>query len=123
MVNPIFVHEAGINFDNDDDDDANVFRYCVFGAILKVWLDLSSIIWTSLIMFSVFATVVLKLTLESLKVEALYLLLAYVFPLTAACMYLLSYYSPAGLQLYGFSSYFCWFSDKSVRNNSVQFWL
>jgi hypothetical protein len=63
LVNPIFVHRGA------EDHLSDNYPYCIFGAILKVWLDLSSIIWTSLIIFSVFASVVLKInSLQSLKI-------------------------------------------------------
>jgi hypothetical protein len=56
----------------------------VFEGVLKVTSDLSSIIWTALIIYSAFASVVLKKTLDQAEIS--YLVLGYGFPLIFAIM-------------------------------------
>lgn len=51
---------------------------------MKVTFDLSSIIWTTLIIYSVYASISQKKRLENYEVY--YILVGFTFPLAVACM-------------------------------------
>lgn len=78
LLNPITIHTIETN------NGERTSGYCIFEGILKVTFDLSSIIWTTLIIYSVYASVVLKKVLDSR--EWVYLVIAFVLPFFAACM-------------------------------------
>lgn len=78
LFNPITIHEI------EENNGPRTSGYCVFEGILKVTFDLSSIIWTTLIIYSVYASVVRKVFLDSF--EWLYLVISFAIPLVAACM-------------------------------------
>ena len=81
MFNPVSI--------NDDAQQATSSGFCIFEGILKVSSDLSSMLWTSLIMYSVYVSIVWRGTVETW--EKFYLALGYVLPVIAAGMYLYLY--------------------------------
>lgn len=83
LLNPISIH----NIETADPHDSTS-GYCIFEGVLKCTFDLSSIIWTTLIIYSIFASVVRNVSLESS--ELFYLLLAYLLPLILSIMYAIS---------------------------------
>ena len=58
--------------------------FCVFEAILKVASDLSSIVWITLIIYSSFASIVLKKNLEQAEIS--YLIFGFLFCIILAIM-------------------------------------
>ncbi len=58
--------------------------FCDFEAILKVSSDLSSIIWTTLIIYSSYASVVLKKNLDQAEIS--YLIIGFVFTVILGVM-------------------------------------
>ena len=58
--------------------------YCVFQATVKTSFDLSSILWTCIIMFNIFATVVRKIEVD--KLEVLYLAIGFAVPVLLCLM-------------------------------------
>ena len=59
--------------------------YCVFEGMLKTSFDLSSIIWTLIIIYSSYATVVHGYTLE--RMEWFYLGVGFLLPIILSVMY------------------------------------
>ena len=92
LLNPISIH----NIETADPNDSTS-GYCIFEGILKATFDLSSIIWTTLILYAIFTSVIKNRSLESY--EIIYLLIGFLFPLIAAIMYEI----PLSLVLLSFS--------------------
>ena len=69
---------------NDQTSSAALTRYCIFQALLKTAFDLSSIIWTSIIMYSTYASVVRETSLD--KLELFYLAVGFLLPIILALM-------------------------------------
>jgi hypothetical protein len=78
MYNPVLVNDAQTN------GMQVTSPYCVFEAILKVASDLSSIVWTTLIIYSSFASIVLKKNLEQAEIS--YLIVGFLFCTILAIM-------------------------------------
>jgi hypothetical protein len=58
--------------------------YCIFESMIKTAFDLSSILWTLVIMYCTFATVVYGSTLE--RLELFFLALGYLLPILLSLM-------------------------------------
>ena len=69
----------------NDQFSGSLTRYCVFEALVKTSFDLSSIIWTSIIMYSSYASVVKEANLD--KLEFFYLAFGFFVPIVLALMY------------------------------------
>lgn len=90
-------------------DHSTASGFCVFEGILKVSSDLSSIIWTTLIIYSSYASIVLKKNLEQAEIS--YLIIGFLFCILVAIMYFLyPMSSPVFFKLYGYDTYECWFN-------------
>ncbi len=76
ILNPILVHRYN--------QQSPTNGYCKFDGIFKVTADLSSIIWTTLIIYSVFASIVLKRDVNNYEIS--YLVFGFAFPLIVAIM-------------------------------------
>ena len=74
-----------IAVNNDFEADSTNAAYCVFQATFKTSFDLSSILWTCIIMFNIFATVVKRAQVD--RFEPLYLVLGYLFPIVMCLVY------------------------------------
>ena len=79
LLNPISIH----NIETADPHDSTS-GYCIFQGIMKATFDLSSIIWTTLILYAIFTSVIRNQSLESY--EIIYLLIGFLMPLVAAIM-------------------------------------
>lgn len=113
MYNPVLVEERQLEL-----NAPSTSPYCTFEAILKVSSDLSSIVWTTLIIYSSFASIVLKKNLE--RAEIAYLIVGFLFCIVLAIMYFLDKFRPIFFGLYGFNTYYCWFRG---NNRNAQFGL
>lgn len=80
ILNPITLQEFKPNSTNNN----YTSPYCIFDGVLKVTFDLSSIIWTSLIIVSVYSSIATKIKLEDLEIP--FLLIGYLLPIISACV-------------------------------------
>jgi hypothetical protein len=78
IYNPVLVNDA------QSMEMLKTSPYCVFEAVLKVSSDLSSIVWTTLIIYSSFASIVLKKKLEQAEIS--YLIVGFLFCTILAIM-------------------------------------
>ena len=84
LQNFIVILYPPVSVHNDEANLTESSGYCIFEAMVKVAFDLSSIMWTLIIIYSTYATVVHGYTLE--RLEFFYLTVGYLFPLLVALM-------------------------------------